>query len=235
LNLSYTLSHAVDNFPSGGGTATVRQGPPQDPTQPNLEKGISSLNVPQNLSFTLSAQLPLERLVPQRGPLHILASGWGANGIGKFSSGQPFSVYSGVQQTGYGAGGGDRPDQIGLPALSTKGPVKNDYFGKGSANDSFFSIPINVPNGTGPFNGRPGTLGRDTFQGPPLKDIDLAIWKDSDLWKANSLEFRAEFYNIFNIVSFGLPNNVVTGSGFGIINATAGNSRQLQFSLKWMY
>jgi hypothetical protein len=239
LNLSYTLSHAIDNFPGGGGgSSSVRQGgPPQDPTQPNVEKGISLQNVSQNLSFTLSADLHVERLVSQQGPLHVLASGWGASGIGKFSSGPPFSVYSGVQQTGYGNGGGDRPDQVGLPALSTKGPVKNDYFGRGAANNSFFLIPINVPNGTGPFSGRPGTLGRNTFQGPPLKDIDLAIWKDSELWKATSLEFRAEFYNLFNIVSFGLPNNVVTGSGFGIINATApnDNSRQLQFSLKWMY
>ena len=36
-------------------------------------------------------------------------------------------------------------------------------------------------------------------------------------------------------VNFGLPNNVVRGSGFGIINKTAGTSRQIQFSLKLIY
>ena len=49
------------------------------------------------------------------------------------------------------------------------------------------------------------------------------------------LQFRAEFFNIFNIVNFGLPNNVVSGSGFGVINKTAGSSRQIQFSLKLTY
>jgi hypothetical protein len=32
-----------------------------------------------------------------------------------------------------------------------------------------------------------------------------------------------------------LPNNIVTGSGFGLISKTAGNSRQIQFSLKLVY
>jgi len=49
------------------------------------------------------------------------------------------------------------------------------------------------------------------------------------------VQFRVEFFNIFNIVNFGLPNNVVSGSGFGIINKTAGTSRQIQFSLKLIY
>jgi hypothetical protein len=49
------------------------------------------------------------------------------------------------------------------------------------------------------------------------------------------LEFRAEFFNLFNIVNFGLPANTVLGSGFGMINHTAGTSRQIQFSLKWIY
>jgi hypothetical protein len=49
------------------------------------------------------------------------------------------------------------------------------------------------------------------------------------------LEFRAEFFNIFNIVDFGLPSNTVLGTGFGIISHTAGPSRQIQFSLKLIY
>jgi hypothetical protein len=49
------------------------------------------------------------------------------------------------------------------------------------------------------------------------------------------VEFRAEFFNIFNIVNFGLPSNILRGSGFGIISKTAGTSRQIQFSLKVIY
>jgi len=49
------------------------------------------------------------------------------------------------------------------------------------------------------------------------------------------LQFRAEFFNVFNIVNFGLPSNIVMGSGFGMISHTAGPSRQIQFSLKLVY
>ena len=49
------------------------------------------------------------------------------------------------------------------------------------------------------------------------------------------LQFRAEFFNIFNEVDFGLPSNIVSGSGFGVISKTAGPSRQIQFSIKLNY
>ena len=75
-------------------------------------------------------------------------------------------MYSGVQQTGVGAGGADRPDLVEQPHFSTSGAVREDYFGRGADNASFFSIPINVPGGTGPNHGRFGTLGRNTFRGP---------------------------------------------------------------------
>ncbi len=50
-----------------------------------------------------------------------------------------------------------------------------------------------------------------------------------------TLQFRAEFFNILNLVNFGLPSNVVLGPGFGMINRSAGTSRQIQFSLKLLY
>jgi len=49
------------------------------------------------------------------------------------------------------------------------------------------------------------------------------------------VEFRAEIFNAFNTVNFGLPSNTVLGSGFGVISHTAGNSRQIQLSLKLIF
>jgi hypothetical protein len=49
------------------------------------------------------------------------------------------------------------------------------------------------------------------------------------------LQFRGEFFNLFNIVDMGLPSNILTGSGFGEISKTAGTSRQIQLSLKLIY
>ena len=53
--------------------------------------------------------------------------------------------------------------------------------------------------------------------------------------KAIDVQFRAELFNIFNIVDFGLPSNTITGSGFGEISRTATNSRQVQLSFKVMF
>jgi hypothetical protein len=118
--------------------------------------------------------------------------------------------------------------------------VREDYFGLGANNASFFSIPLQAPGGTGPNSGVFGTLGRNTFRGPGFHDFDLALIKDTPLFERTgaaraSLQFRAEFFNVFNIVNFGLPSNIVLGPGFGEISRTAGNSRQIQFSLKMIY
>src|SRR5262249_17368382 len=107
-------------------------------------------------------------------------------------------------------------------------------------NSSFFLIPTNVPGGTGPNQGRFGSLGRDTFRGPRFQDYDVALIKDTSFGHRGKgelgiVEFRAEFFNVVNVVNFGLPSNIVRGTGFGIISKTAGTSRQIQFSLKLIY
>jgi hypothetical protein len=111
----------------------------------------------------------------------------------------------------------------------------------GANNTAYFSIPINLPDGTGPNKGRFGSLGRNTFRGPAFYNYDFAFIKDTPFGKGKggadlvNLQFRAEFFNIFNIVTMGLPANTLEGAGFGVISKTAGNSRQIQFSLKLIY
>jgi len=98
-----------------------------------------------------------------------------------------------------------------------------------------------VAGGTGPNQGRFGTLGRDTFRGPAFYNFDFAFIKDTPFGRRKSgaelvnLQFRSEFFNLFNIVTMGTPANILTGSGFGQISKTAGTSRQIQFSLKLIY
>ena len=184
--------------------------------------------------------LPLDRVGFLQPVPKTLTKGWQFLNITTLTSGPPFTVYSGVQQTGAGLGGTDRPDLLAMPNFSTSRTTREDYFGRGAANSSFFQIPINVPGGTGPNHGRFGTLGRSTFRGPGFRDFDMALIKDTAFGHRGNgelaiLQFRAEFFNIFNVVNFGLPSNIVLGSGFGLISRTAGPSRQIQFSLKVIY
>jgi len=92
----------------------------------------------------------------------------------------------------------------------------------------------------GRISGDSAGWGATHFAARNIHDFDFALIKDTAFGhrgngELGTLEFRAEFFNLFNVVNFGLPSNIVRGSGFGIISKTAGTSRQIQFSLKVIY
>jgi len=242
FSLNYTFSKSLDDTssvfgPAVGGAGNVQLAVPQNPWNLGADKGPSTFDITHILVFNLIQVLPFDQVGFLKPLGTHLTSGWQFLSISTVTSGSPFTVYSGIQQSGFGSAGSDRPDQIGQPVFSTGRTVREDYFGRGPDNASFFSIPIGIPGGTGPNQGRLGTLGRDTFRGPAYNDFDVALIKDTTFGRrgsgeATTLQFRAEFFNVFNLVNFGLPANVVRGTGFGVISKTAGTSRQLQFSLK---
>ncbi len=243
---SYTFSKTLDDTSnvlggfSGSTSGAVLQSFPQDPRNPGAEKGPSTFDITHVLVFSMIQVLPFDRWDALRPLGRHLTSGWQLMNISTLTSGSPFSILSGIQQTGVGSQNADRPDQIGHPIFSTSRTVREDYFGQGAANPSFFVIPLGVPAGIGPNQGRFGTLARNTFRGPAFHSFDIALIKDTAFGRrgkaeAATLEFRAEFFNIFNLVNFGLPANIVRGTGFGLISRTVGPARQLQFSLKVIY
>jgi hypothetical protein len=242
FSANYTFSKSLDDTssvlgPSITGAGNAQLAIPQDPWNPGADKGPSTFDITHVLVFNVIQMLPFDRIHFLRPLGTHLTSGWQLLNISTLTSGSPFTVYSGIQQSGFGSAGADRPDQVGSPVFSTSRTVREDYFGLGRDNPSFFDIPINIPGGTGPNQGRLGALGRDTFRGPPYKDFDVALIKDTRFGQRGSteaatLQFRAEFFNVFNLVNFGLPANVVRGTGFGVISKTNGTSRQVQFSLK---
>ena len=247
LQASYTWSKSLDDTSSviggfiTGGSGAISQTAPQDPFNTHPEKGPSTFDVAHVFTLSLAQDLHGESIGFLQPLGRAVTGGWELLSISTITSGSPFTIYSGVQQTDAGTNGVDRPDQVGIPHLSTARKVRQDYFGLGENNASYFSIPINVPGGTGPNHGRFGTLGRNTFRGPAYYDYDFALIKSTPIGHRSSgiermdLQFRAEFFNLFNIVNMGLPANTLLGSGFGEISHTAGTSRQIQFSLKLIY
>jgi hypothetical protein len=245
IQASYTFSKSLDDTsglnPNGNTTGAVSIPFPQNPFNTHPEKGPSAFNVANGFTLSAAQDLQIEKAqflqsVPRR-----VTQGWTLLSISTISSGAPFTIYSGIQQTGAGSNGVDRPDQVGIPHLSTARKVRQDYFGMGANNASYFSIPINQPGGTGPNSGYFGALGRNTFRGPAYYDFDFSLIKDTPVGsRANGgelfdVQFRSEFFNLFNIVNMGLPTNTILASGFGQISRTAGTSRQIQFSLKILY
>ena len=244
---SYTWSKSIDDTSSvsggfvTGASGAVAQAFPQDPFDTHAEKGPSNFDITHAFTLSLAQDLHLESASFLHPIYRKITSGWELLSISTLTSGAPFTVYSGIQQTGVGSAGVDRPDQIATPQLSTVRKKREDYFGRGESNASFFSIPIQLPGGTGPNHGRFGTLGRNTFRGPAFYDYDFSLIKDTSFGTRRNgseladVQFRSEFFNLFNIVDMGLPANTILGTGFGQISRTAGTSRQIQFSLKLIY
>jgi len=237
FQVSYAFSKSLDDTSAvlggfiAGASGALSQAAPQDPFHTRADKGPSTFDATHALNFSLFQDLHADR-VPLVRPLgKPLTKGWQLLGIGTFTSGLPFTIYSGQQETGVGSIGADRPDQVAAPVLSTSRTIREDYFGLGVNNPSLFRIP--------PY-GHFGALGRNTFRGPDFRNFDMALIKDTPLVSRSgteraALQFRAEFFNVLNIVNFGLPSNVLLGPGFGEISRTAGTSRQIQFSLKLIY
>jgi hypothetical protein len=86
-----------------------------------------------------------------------------------------------------------------------------------------------------------GNLGRNLVIGPGFNNTDLSLVKDTALREKSRVQFRVEFFDLFNHANFGQPGNVVGTPGFGRITSTrfqtgeSGSSRQIQFGIRVMF
>ncbi len=79
-------------------------------------------------------------------------------------------------------------------------------------------------------NARVGNL-----RGPGLVDFDFVLQKHFQLGELGQVEFRSEFFNLFNHPNFGLPGNQVDVPGGAAITSTAADNRELEFALKYSF
>ena len=181
IQASYTWSKSLDDTSSviGGNVAGGAAAPawPQNPFDTRAEKGP--------IDIRRSACIHRERGTGSARRSSLVSSalgrkliaGWQLLSISIITSGTPFTVYSGVQQTGVGANGVDRPDQIAKPNFVNQPEDSRRLFRNGRKQCILFRNSVNVPGGTGPNHGRFGVLGRDTFRGPAFHNFDFALIK----------------------------------------------------------
>ncbi len=193
--------------------------------------GPSALNATSQASISASYELPFGRGKPwlsnARGLENKLIGGWQLNGIATLLSGFPFTPQIGSNRSG--DGDTRNPDRPSLDPSFT-GPIlprqQTQWF-----NPNAFKLPD---------AGTWGTLGRGTYRGPGLADVDLSLSKSTAVSEKANLQFRAEFFNAFNRTNFGTPNatvfsgTTISGSA-GLITTTATTSRQIQFGLKLIF
>ena len=193
--------------------------------------GPSALNVTNQASISARYELPFGRgkrwLGTATGLEEKLIGGWQINGIATLLSGFPFTPQIGANRSG--DGDTRNPDRPSLDPTFT-GPVllrkQTQWF-----NPKAFVLPT---------AGTYGNLGRGTFNGPGLAELDVSAFKNTAITERLALQFRAEFFNLLNRTNFGTPNPIVfSGTNFsssaGLITTTATTSRQIQFGLKLIF
>jgi outer membrane receptor protein involved in Fe transport len=217
--LSYTWSKCMDD---ASGTYGLEGGAPwTNPLNGSFDRGRCAFDRPQVFRISGLYDFPFKK--------NRLVSGWQMSGNLLVQSGAPWNVNIGFDQSG-NAVGGQRPNLV-TPADQIKTHSVTQW-----ADPSGFSLPA------------PGTLGnlqRDFLGGPGIVNFDYSVIKDTQIKEQMHLQFRAEFFNIFNHANFGLPSASVFVQGlnggasvnptFGQITNTSTASRQIQFALKLMF
>ena len=222
--VSYTYSKSLDDGSAGQGAEAGPNAPnyPSNPYNAAIDYGRSSFDRTQAARISTIYEFPGRRL---------LLSGWRATGLYTRTTGAPFTIFSGFDRSGLGAGADARPNLVpgASPDPILGGP--NEYF-----NPAAFSLQ---PVGT------LGNLGRGTVSGPGFSNLDMAFFKNTPIRRISevfNVQFRAELFNLPNHPNWGQPNQNVFNSGVGAngtlnpnagrITSIIGTSRQIQLGIR---
>ncbi|WP_158615456.1 TonB-dependent receptor [Acidipila sp. EB88] len=224
---AYTYGHVIDNVQDQGLFASE----PQNNNDIAAERGNGSGDIRHNFSFNLLYDLPMGSghrfLSTPLGVASTLVSGWQVNALGLIHSGIADNVAYGGNSYGNGDFTNQRPDQVfGQPEYAPNRSYRQFF------NPAAWTAPA-----TGTFGNSP----RNSVYGPGLAQIDSALVKETPLGEGRSVEFRSEFFNMFNHPNFGQPDSTYGDATFGQIFSTFGRtigfgtSRQIEFALKLRY
>ena len=211
LLASYTWSHDLDVSADSNNS-----GYSQDPYNWRADYGNSAQDVRHRFAGTFNYQLPFFASAQNR-LLRTTLGGWQTNGIITMQTGFPFNVTATGDPANTGRSN-ERPNLIG-PVTSNCG---NSNLTNCITSMSSFAIPVLAY----------GNFGRDVLYGPGLYNVDFSAFKNFVFAERFNLQFRSEFFNIFNTPSFKNPTAVVGASGFGTITGTVHDNREIQFALK---
>jgi hypothetical protein len=157
------------------------------------------------------------------GPMKWVIGGWQWTGVMQFQTGRPYTIDSGTDNSLDGIGN-DRAKLTGQPVEPPAGSAQTVWF-----NPAAF-----VVNDIGTF----GNVARGAYYGPSLHSWDMGLFKNFRISTDMNVQFRAEFFNVFNQVNFDIPNRNRSGGNFGVITRTDpsfGDPRIIQFGLKFVF
>ena len=232
FQMSYTFGKSLD-YNSDVGRAGPNDGGSGlhfvDPINIALDYGRSNFDIRHRFVTNFLWEVPFMRSQP--GMLGHLLGGWQINAIIPFQSGLPFSVINGASRRG---GGDFNADGKAIERPNT--PTFGNSFSTSPGTSEFIDGALQAGDFPSPESGNSGNLGKNTFTGPAFWSMDLSLFKNFQMpvSEESTLQFRAEFFNLFNRVNLFLPQVDLDSSLFGM-STTAFDPREIQFALKFIF
>jgi hypothetical protein len=206
------------------------------------ERSLSAQDVSQRLVISYVLDLPFGhgKMFANNfsGLANGVVSGWGVDGITTFQRGFPLKIsYSGttaLEAANLGVAN-IRPDAVQGCDKKAGGGSLSQWF-----NTTCFATPPDYGAGS-------EARVDSNLRGPGVNNFDFAVFKRTNIGERMGVEFRTEFFNIFNHPYFAMPatgfNGTATGSGnggFGQITSTiaggvASPERLIQFAIKFIF
>jgi hypothetical protein len=220
LQASYTAGKSLDYNSSyfGSGMLPGETGAPIDSRNLRIEHGPSAFDVRQRLVLLGTIDLPAP---PWRtGIARAALPGWQLSGNVTLQTGMPFTVVnSGPDTSGFNqAISGISPQGENRPNLVKAGPLPQNNGNPDAAFDpSWFSANT---------AGEDGTSGRNQYYGPGLANVDFSVARSFHIFpgEGRQLEFRSDFFNLFNHTNFANPVADMNNANFGKITETLGSA-----------
>ncbi|HEY4381989.1 MAG TPA: TonB-dependent receptor [Acidobacteriaceae bacterium] len=235
VSANYQYAHILGNGSNGGGESDG----PENNNCLRCEYGNTDFDMRNNFTASAVWTLPVgngQFLLRNINPvLNNIVGGWQLSGTGVTHAGFPLNVTM-TRATGDlldGINKNERPNRVPGQPLYAKHKTLNQWF-----NPDAFSTPA---------KGQWGNLGHNAVYGPGFAQASMGMQKQFALHEEMALQFRADFFNIFNFGEIGSPSVTWTGGSsnpgnFGSItkaynsNPTGmGTPRQMQFSLRLSY
>jgi hypothetical protein len=197
--LVYTWSHSIDTA-SDEDDNVPNAAQPDNSFNPAAEKANSSFDARNRLIWTLNYALP------NSSAARLLTNGWAIDGLLRITSGEPYNIVSFSNYNGTNEFL-ERPDVIGDPQAGVRSPFQ-------FLNLSALAAPCDWDPNTNfcvaTLPGTPrtqhfGNLRRNAFLGPAFHNFDFSLSKDTKLGEKVNMQFRADFFNVFNHPNFGNP------------------------------
>jgi hypothetical protein len=225
-------------------------------TDLSQQYGQTPYSRPHRFVLNYQYELPFKA----NGVLNKVVQGWAISGLTTIQSGSPLTLFDNRGGTVYGTPGSGTVENglsraqlcpgFTYDQIATSGNVKDRLGSAGNTtvtrffNSAAFCAPPVVGNdGSTGF----GNSGIGIVRGPHQLNFDFQVGKITRIGERQTIQFRAEFFNLFNHAQFAIPgyttqtaftNNgplFTSGTSLGVINQTSVNPRLIQLALKYSF